>query len=690
MPSLTWRLLPTLPYLLFFILSHTPLRAEQVLQDDFEGPAGSLLEWTAQTGQRWLPQEATWNRHTLQIAPKFGQARSRGVGYFGPGPRQWSGNVVDLGKTLQSGTILFGVDLKHGLGVTESCASLESSDGVEGITLIWAGRRLKCGGNTWRGEIDMGIAEGNVRVEVALHLTAQPSQSTATLRYIQLDNPSNQGSVHLGQPQHSDRNQSGSFEFTRVALHVLKGGDTQFGFDRLSLEDNLQQVPELVAPPLARKYLFLDDRVIAQKTNAILQLGEVTKAKENPLFIEEHPWEARFDNLYPNVLYDPQESLYKIWYFTWTYDPATTDVPRDQRQPGTYMKIRESSDRGLKEGLGYATSQDGLHWKKPLMKVSPWKGEPSNLVAQPCHGAGILLDHRERDPQRRYKMLLKGQGMAARFSANGIHWGPYVSLPEIDAAGDTHNNALWSPELKRYVGFTRLWREGIRVVGRTESRDFIYWTKAVPVLSDQRETQPYSMPVIRYANLYLGFPAILRANEDRTHTELAWSPDTRTWYRIKRNTPLIPNAPTRGAYDWGTVYASFPIIRDNEIRIYYGGGNGQHLDWRDGSLCLATLRPDGFAGYESANPSRNCVLTTTPVIVAGNLTLSADTEAAGAITVSLLDEHGHQVLESIPLSGHLVNQQVTWKNDARFESWLGKKAQFRFEGKLAKLYAFEL
>ena len=85
------------------------------------------------------------------------------------------------------------------------------------------------------------------------------------------------------------------------------------------------------------------------------------------------------------------------------------------------------------------------------------------------------------------------------------------------------------------------------------------------------------MPVIRYAGLYLGLPAILRAEEDRTHTELAWSADTVHWHRVEAGTPLIANAAQPGAYDWGTVYASYPIIQEEGIRIYYGAGNAQHL-----------------------------------------------------------------------------------------------------------------
>ena len=680
-----------LAMLLFAAAWITPVAAETLLSDDFDNTDGDLAGRKAPTGQEWMTQKAAWNSGTLVAGAEFGQRRSAGVGFRDDSGRKWKGNIIGLGKELQHGTVVFGVDIRQGIGVIESCAALESADGVEVVTLIWSGQRLKCGGNTWTGEIDMGVAEGNVRVELILHLERDsPGNSTATMRYLNIDDPSNHGSVDLGRPRSPDRNGSGSFEFSQVALHVLKSGDARFGFDNVSVRDNVLDIPELKPVPVPVKRLLLDSRVVASADNAALRVGQVTKHPANPLFGEEYEWESRFDNLYPNVIYDEQEKLFKVWYFTWTYDPATTDVPRDQRKPGTYMKVREASGKGLKEGLGYATSKDGLRWEKPLMRVSPWGNEPSNLVAQPCHGAGILKDLRERDPARRYKMFLKGQGMAARFSPDGIHWGQYVPLPEIDAAGDTHNNALWCPELKKYVGFSRLWRDGMRIVGRTESPDFVYWTRAVEVLSDKREAQPYSMPVIRYASVYLGLPAILRAEEDRTHTELAWSPDTINWHRIEPGTPLIPNSIRKGDYDWGTVYASFPIIRDNEIRIYYGGCNAQHFDWRDGFLCLATLRPDGFAGYKPRDPDKLATLTTKPIEVAGDLRISADTQSGGSIDVSVLDERGEVVLRSETLMGAVTDRKVEWRDDGSLEKWIGKSVRLRFTIERATLYAFKL
>jgi hypothetical protein len=60
------------------------------------------------------------------------------------------------------------------------------------------------------------------------------------------------------------------------------------------------------------------------------------------------------------------------------------------------------------------------------------------------------------------------------------------------------------------------------------------------------------------------------------------------------------------------------------IHIYYGGSDDLHGGWRAGSLCLATLRPDGWAGYEPVNAEQAGIVITTPQQCRGKLTLTAD------------------------------------------------------------------
>ena len=434
---------------------------------------------------------------------------------------------------------------------------------------------------------------------------------------------------------------------------------------------------------------MLDSRVVADVANARLAVGTVKKHPANPLFAETLPWEARFDNLYANILFDAKEGIYKCWYSPFIIDPAYEKTPRDKRKPGTYISTLRSTKKQRTMGVAYAISHDGLHWDKPHMDIRLWnKKVKTNLVEIGPHGAGIFRDPHDADPKRRYKMLFKEGEVCVAFSPDGLHWGEPKPCPKINAAADTHNNAIWVPELTRYTGITRLWKDGQRVVGRTESGDFLKWTKAEEVLRGTPAMQVYAMPVFRYEDVYLGLPVIFDVKQDRAHTELAWSPDTIHWHRIDAGTPLIPNSIARGDYDWGCVYAAdAPVVLNNEIRLYYGASNGPHTDWRDGFLALATLPTDGFAGYVSNTPKEPALLRTrlirpsgTRLFVTGNF--------RGELVVRVLTESGKELATSETVSGDSIGREIPFERNANLDSLKGP-VQLEFRWHDGQLNAFQ-
>jgi hypothetical protein len=416
------------------------------------------------------------------------------------------------------------------------------------------------------------------------------------------------------------------------------------------------------------RYLLLDSRVVAEAQNATLTLGTIQKHAGNPLMEEDKPWEVRFDNLYANVLYDSGERLYKCWYSPFIVDQSSKGVSLEQRKSTLY---RGSKLAGREMGVCYATSRDGLKWEKPELNLVEFNGsKANNLVLRGPHGAGVLLDADDPNPLRRYKMF-RAEDM--RFSADGRHWSAPETSFGILSKSDTHNNLLRLPGRDRYVGFVRLWDKGWghgqRVVGRTESADLKQWTQAVEVLHCDPQNQAYSMPVFRYADVYLGLVAVFRTKEDRVHTELAWSPDTVNWHRIQPGTPFIGNSPHEGDYDWGCVYAAAsPVVLKDEIRIYYGGSNGKHTSWRDGFLCLVTLRPDGWAGYEPKDATTPAMITTQPVTcTADTLWITCDVQQGGRVQVTVLAESG-QTADSFAMTKTgtraVVGQLSRFRNQA--------------------------
>ena len=445
-----------------------------------------------------------------------------------------------------------------------------------------------------------------------------------------------------------------------------------------------------------RRYLLLDARIVEDAQNAELTLGVVRKHGGNPLFGEDRPWEARFDNLYANVIYDDEEHLYKCWYSPFIVDNSSRGMSAQQRE-----EVRYRAPRNREMAICYATSQDGLTWTKPDLGLVEYDGSTANnilwrgggdtwaLRAGP-HGSGIFKDLRDPDPARRYKAFLKSEILSVAFSADGIHWEPPIACPEANSAGDTHNNAFWAPSLRKYVGITRQWSKPFgRQVAWTSSPDFLNWDKTQIVLEglDERH-QTYSMPVCFHGGVYIGLVAIHDQDADRVWTELTWSPDTKTWHRVVPGTPLIPNG-DEGECDWGCVYAAAcPVFLKDEIRLYYGGSDGLHTSWRNGFFCLATLRPDGFAGYRATDAA---TVTTTPVFDGkAPLRVSADIAEGGSLVVRILGAENQVLAESHPLASTVSDAQVRWLDDSALEAIGSGPARLQFAFHEATVFSFSL
>lgn len=425
---------------------------------------------------------------------------------------------------------------------------------------------------------------------------------------------------------------------------------------------------------MRERYFLLDSWIIAETRGVDIVLGEVAKHEGNPLLVMDKPWEVTVNNLYPNVLYDEQRHLYRCWYLIY--------------------------GSGRYDGLCYAESKDGIVWEKPNLGLVPFDGSKENNLIRftGAHGVGVFLDRHDPVPSRRYKMfynaILSGGEhgpMATSFSADGIHWTPPVTCPRVGVRGDTHNNALWSPTLNRYVGITRAVRtkdgKAIRQVAWTCSNDFSEWTEGKVILEGlQDHLQVYSMPVFYHGGIYLGLPAILDTETRRVQTELAWSPDTLTWHRVHPGTALIPNAANKDGYDWGMIFAAaYPVFEEKSIRLYYAGGRLPHRGKYDAGLCLATLRPDGFAGYRATEKG---VITTKAIPCAGiSLNITADAEG-GQVLVSLLDESGNPVMRSRPISSDVTDSPVKWPEESTLAQHIGGTIRLRFELNNATLYSF--
>ena len=456
--------------------------------------------------------------------------------------------------------------------------------------------------------------------------------------------------------------------------------------------------------------LFLDPRIIASTAGAKLELGTVQKHAANPLFGEDFfadppkRWEARLDNVYPNVIYDEDDGFFKCWYKSFIYDEPSNSAALARRPSQPY------SQGAREEGLLYAVSADGITWEKPALGIIDFEGSSANnlVMRRATHGlhaGGVMKDSRDPDPARRYKFIHRNDSagrMASCFSADGLHWSMPLLWNEHDAVGDCHNNAIWSPELERYVCITRGWADGIRTVLRSESADFVNWTKPVEIMRGvDAHDQIYSLPICRYGDLYIGLPSVFHkgdegaADWDTVDTELAISVDSVHWQRICPGEALIPRGDgvyPDGAFDCGCVYAAAPFIHGGVIRLYYGGSNGLHNNWREGSLNLATLEIDRFAGYVPRDDNGGAIARTNPIrLTGGRATLNAEVLPGGSVRAKLTDADGTELSgfgydDCLPITKGGSSCELRWR-ERDLAALARQTLRLAFAFQRAKLYA---
>lgn len=421
------------------------------------------------------------------------------------------------------------------------------------------------------------------------------------------------------------------------------------------------------------RYLLLDSRNIQSSSEVKLVLGPIKKHPDNPLYDKsDMPWvheDETFDNFYGNIIYEKGRKYpYRMWHHTFGND--------------------------FEWGLLYAESKDGLHWIKPNLGLVEWEGSTkNNIIMTGKHGIGVMLDERDPDPSRRYKLVggtpNQEAGMDIGFSSDGYHWKLKSMNNDIEA--DTHNQIFWAPTLEKYVMFVRTWGDGGRAVGRLESTDFINWSPMKLVYENTSIDQTYAMPVFYYAGIYIGLCNMFRDRSDTDERvdgtvtpELVWSPDTVKWHGICEGTPFIPlGADYESEMVWSTCAPLF--LDQDEVRIYYAGSDGKHGWDRNIVMCLATMKKDRWAGYQASDTG---TVETKPVSVGSkDLVINADVQKGGSVRVEVVGKGALSLDKCNPITADVIDGKVSWSG-ASLSALVGTRIGLRFKITNATLYSF--
>lgn len=305
------------------------------------------------------------------------------------------------------------------------------------------------------------------------------------------------------------------------------------------------------------------------------------------------------------------------------------------------------------------------------------------------------------------------------------HGGPRG--PMIRPAGYDNQANLWF-ECTQSTISNWLKRNG-RNIARYTSPDLITWSPeelALPVPDDESEDpkdyiEYMDIRVFRVADFWLGQLIIFHGDRTNPQYEMptiknVWRKGTtelrlvmsrdagKTWSRVGGKSPWIPFHERDDGYD-RLVFTGSPVRVGDELWIYYGCWDGDHLVWnRDGTTyykdrtrigrtARAVLRWNGFVGLQAKGKTGR--LISRPMTV-GSTKLKLNAEAKpGRIKVALIGPDGEPIqgyaeADCTPVEGDGVSQPVRWSRSGTLPNTASARPiRLRFDIQDAELFGFQ-
>jgi hypothetical protein len=467
-----------------------------------------------------------------------------------------------------------------------------------------------------------------------------------------------------------------------------------------------------------KSQLFVDQVLVREADNVSFNLVPARKHPENPLVRADKPWEGWRLEIYGNVIFDQEEQIFKMWY------------------------LGEETSTFPNYALYYATSQDGVHWEKPLIGTVKTDRYPEhNVVAEQVLLASVIKDSKDPDPSRRYKMicwLQKDHAYHTMISPDGLNWQRFSEEP-LCRSGDVITG-YYDEQRGLYVAFPKIGEmvrgHNRRVFWLITSDDFKTWTEPELVITaDLRDdasslarieevrpildvpddpalmrTEFYGVGAYPAESCTLAFVWMLTINNNARYgnhegpgeLQLAVSRDLKNWERPFR-TPCVPRGEI-GEWDCGFFCTQSRALNvGDEVWLYYTGSNYTHgtpclyrsegtgrLTKYTGAIGLAIWQRDRFVSVDA--PKEGGSLTTVPLNFVGDrLEVNARTGEEGTMVVHLTDAGGTPIPgfeTSDAIHGDSLRHVVAWNGNADVSALAGKPVVLHFEMKSAALYGF--
>ncbi|MBM4005035.1 MAG: hypothetical protein FJ295_17400 [Planctomycetes bacterium] len=496
---------------------------------------------------------------------------------------------------------------------------------------------------------------------------------------------------------------------------------------------------------VGERQLFLDDHGVAQISGLTRTMHQPTK--RGPVLKPDVPSDGSLLELRSAPQWDQEQQVYKMFYCA---------MPMD--------------DHRL-IGMALAISKDGLHWDKPnLGQQIEIRGSTNNNRIAVEHKPGVrdtfflnvVYDPDDPDADGRFKALYGDEYRIPIVSRDGISWNK-LAVPRI--ASQDESSLVYDRKQRRFLAWLKTDNKYGRAHSLSISTDFRTWSSPQLSFGADDEDQPlalrficdrirdrglsrpvyvdddpalgkpvrpgprtwladcYYIGVFPYETLYIGFPTMFfPTGVDHNGNncdgfdliQLACTRDLLTWTRLGDRQPFIP--PGRiddglvGVWDRMQMFATTPIVRDDELWIYYSA-----LKWRDdpyafnsdrsrrdpkslsaeeradqaegmGAICLATLRRDGFVSLDAAETPGT--ITTKPFPwPGGRLMANVATRDLGELRVDVVNAEDTVIATSHPLKGDQPRGEFRWKQEPP-ESLRGQPVSLRFTLRESSFYAW--
>lgn len=474
------------------------------------------------------------------------------------------------------------------------------------------------------------------------------------------------------------------------------------------------------------------DRTVINQERTTADFTVGTPVKRETVFVADKPWERGLAH-YFNVVKDGEK--YKMYYTSHLEKAKKQEFAGDYK--GTTIEI-------LNTFVCYAESDDGLHWVKPNLGICECDGSKENNVIlrsiDKPEAEGffdnffVFIDTNPNcPPEKKYKATAYHHyyKLAGWVSPDGIHW-TLDTVWDLEGKFDTLNVCWWDEKIEKYVMYVRDFHDipedgdinkGIRDARRTESEDFVHWTKPELVKFIGTEDYPiYTNQISRYyrnPDIYVGFPT-------RYEERPAWNDSFEQLCGKEFRKEIMKECPRYGltvtdcvfmssrdgihfdkcdealfapgyefAKNWiyGNSYPAYFTLEtpsddgeNTELSMFVAEYYNHNKADKD-ELVRYTLRRDGFACYKAKYAGGRVV--TKPFVFEGDeLRLNFSTSAKGFVCITIRDEETGRSAKTCELFGDKDDRLVRFEG-AEVAEFAGKTVTLTFDMRDSKIYAFE-